>query len=279
VAKADATVRIVPEGHTIHRLAKDLQKDLSHQPVTAISPQGRFAGGAALIDGNYLKNSEAWGKHLFCSWANGCILHIHLGLIGKFRRSDLSQAPTDTVRLRLETTRDAWQLTGPQTCAIIEKYEKDNLVSQLGLDPLRLGKRGKETFVTRVRSVSKPLGAALLNQKLIAGIGNVYRSEILFLAGIRPDVLGSELTQGQAESIWDITVIQLRRGREWNRIVTVTSDDLGKRVTRETPKENTLYAYKRGGLPCRRCLTFIEQSTSAGRSIWYCPSCQEGTYA
>ena len=279
MAKADATVRIVPEGHTIHRLAADLKKDLSHEPVTAISPQGRFTDGAALIDGVLLKNSEAWGKHLFCSWTNGCILHIHLGLIGKFRRFDLSQVPTDTVRLRLETTKNAWQLTGPQTCAIIEKYERDHLVSQLGPDPLRLGKRGKKTFATRLRSVSKPLGAALLDQNLIAGIGNVYRSEILFLAGIRPDVLGIELTQAQAESIWDITVMQLRKGREWNRIVTVTSDDIGRRVTRKTAKGKTLYAYKRGGMPCRRCHTFIEQSTSAGRSIWYCPSCQEGTYA
>ena len=269
----------MPEGHTIHRLAADLEKDLSNGPVTALSPQGRFSDGASLIDGTHMLRSEAWGKHLFCWWETGHILHIHLGLIGKFRKFDLHHQPSETVRLRLETASVAWQLTGPQTCSVIDEDEWAYRISKLGPDPLRLGKRGGKEFCENILSTSIPLGAALLNQQFIAGIGNVYRSEILFLNGIRPDVSGKELTLKQAEEIWDTTVMLLRKGKAWNRIVTITPEDHGSRVTKKALDENALYVYKRGGLSCRRCSGFITQSTSAGRSIWYCPSCQKGTNA
>ena len=266
----------MPEGHTIHRLAEDLEKDLLDKPVTAFSPQGRFSEGSLLIDGTQMLRSEAWGKHLFCWWDNGYILHIHLGLIGKLRKFDLPHQATETVRLRLETTSIAWQLTGPQTCTVINQDEWEYRISKLGPDPLRLGKRGKKQFSENILKSSNPLGVALLNQQLISGIGNVYRSEILFLNGLQPDTPGRELTQTQAEEIWDTAVMLLRKGKAWNRIITVTPEDHGGRVTKKTLEENALYAYKRGGLPCRRCRGFITQSTSAGRSIWYCPSCQKG---
>ena len=269
----------MPEGHTIHRLATDLEKDLCDQPVTAFSPQGRFSEGASLIDGVQLLQSEAWGKHLFCWWENGCILHIHLGLIGKLRRFGIQHEPSETIRLRLETTSIAWQLTGPQTCAIIDEDEWSHRISKLGPDPLRLGKRGKKQFREKILNTSTSLGVALLNQQIIAGIGNVYRSEILFMTGIRPDVTGKGLTPAKADEIWDLAVILLRKGKAWNRIVTITPKDHGGNVTQKTLKENSLYAYKRSGLPCRRCSGLITQGTSAGRSIWYCPSCQKDTNA
>ncbi len=269
----------MPEGHTIHRLAEDLDLDLRGSPVRAVSPQGRFSAGAALIDKYYLQRSEAWGKHLFCWWNNGSILHVHLGLIGKFRRVDVNQKPPETVRLRLESDSIAWQLTGPQTCSIINEEEWEYQISKLGPDPLRLGKRGKKHFVEKILGTTLPLGSALLKQEIIAGIGNVYRSEILFLNGIHPEIKGKELTETKAEEIWDTAVVLLRKGKTWNRIVTITPDDHGGRVTKKTLAENALYTYKRGGLPCRRCSTYIMQSTIAGRSIWFCPSCQEGIHA
>ena len=75
----------MPEGHTIHKLARDLARDLAGSRVEAISPQGRFAEGAARIDGKLLKATDAWGKHLFLEFARTRV-HIHLGLFGRFRR-------------------------------------------------------------------------------------------------------------------------------------------------------------------------------------------------
>jgi endonuclease-8 len=68
----------VPEGHTIHRLARDLRTSLADQPVAASSPQVRFAEGAALLDGARLVRAEAWGKYLFCDFGVGEVLHVHL---------------------------------------------------------------------------------------------------------------------------------------------------------------------------------------------------------
>ena len=269
----------MPEGHTIHRLAEDLELDLCGGPVVAISPQGRFSDGAAIIDQSILLRSEAWGKHLFCWWDNGSVLHVHLGLIGKFRRFDVSQEASETVRLRLESNSVAWQLTGPQTCSVITEDEWEYQISRLGPDPLRLGKRGKKQFAERILKTSLPLVSALLKQDIIAGIGNVYRSEILFLNGIHPETSGKELSETEAEEIWDTAVVLLRKGKSWDKIVTITPDDHGRRVTKTIPRKNALYTYKRDGLPCRRCGTSIVQSTLAGRSIWFCPFCQEGINA
>lgn len=94
----------MPEGHTIHRLARDLAEDLHGRPVAVSSPQGRFDEGAARLDGATMTGAEAWGKHLFCHWDTGDVLHVHLGLIGKFRPTPAEEVAGETVRLRLEAT-------------------------------------------------------------------------------------------------------------------------------------------------------------------------------
>ena len=107
----------------------------------------------------------------------------------------------------------------------------------------------------------------------------MYRSEILFINGIHPEIAGKNLTKTEVDKIWDTAVVLLRKGKNWNKIITVTDGDHGGRVTKKTLRENALYAYKRSGFPCRRCETPIVQSTMAGRSIWFCPSCQKGSNA
>lgn len=265
----------MPEGHTIHRLARDLGADLGDlEAVAASSPQGRFADGAALLDGAALVRSEAWGKHLFCEWDSGAILHVHLGLIGKFRPAPLEREPRDTVRLRLESQDTAWQLTGPQTCAVVSPEDRESVTAALGPDPLRRGPKRRGEFIDRLRRTSRPVGAALLDQGIVAGIGNVYRAELLLLTGIHPERPASQVEEAEAAVLWDLTVEQLKRGLAWNRIVTVSEEDAGRRVTRRIRRDDALYAYKRDGRPCRRCGTPIEMAEVAGRSIWFCPVCQ-----
>ena len=264
----------MPEGHTIHRLARDLGHDLDGDPITASSPQGRFGAGAARINGSVLTKSEAYGKHLFCEWNTGDILHVHLGLIGKFRPTPLDGNPGDTIRLRLEGHQAAWHLTGPQTCALITPDERDDVTAKLGPDPLRRGSRRRAEFISRLGATKRPIGAVLLDQSVVAGIGNVYRAELLLLTGIHPERPASDLDPDQAGELWDLTVQQLKRGVKWNRIVTVSNNDIDRRVTRATLREDALYAYHRSDEPCRRCATLIEAREVAARSIWFCPTCQ-----
>lgn len=264
----------MPEGHTIHRLARDLDGDLAGAPVRATSPQGRFSDGAALIDGAELERAEAFGKHLFCSWSSGVILHVHLGLIGKFRRVSPEREPRDTIRLRLEGDTTAWQLTGPQTCAIVTPDHRDDVAASLGPDPLRRGANRKAEFVARLGATRRPIGAVLLDQGVIAGIGNVYRAELLWICGIHPETPAASVDAEMAGRLWDHTVAQLKRGLEWNRIVTVSSEHAAGRVTRRTRRDDALYVYKREGLPCRGCGDDIASMRLGGRTIAYCPTCQ-----
>jgi len=107
----------MPEGHTIHRLARDLNKTLRTRPIEASSPQGLFSAGADEIHGRDLARSEAWGKHLFLDFSDGPLLHIHLGLIGKLRPKGPAAPIQGEIRLRLANEYETWDLTGPMICA------------------------------------------------------------------------------------------------------------------------------------------------------------------
>lgn len=114
----------MPEGHIIHRLARELRSTLDGAAVGATSPQGRFSEGAAAIDGRLLVRADAWGKYLFCDFGTGEILHVHLGLIGKFRRrSTPPPDPVGIVRLRLVGQGATWDLSGPTRCELITPEE------------------------------------------------------------------------------------------------------------------------------------------------------------
>ncbi|MBD53311.1 MAG: DNA glycosylase [Acidimicrobiaceae bacterium] len=261
----------MPEGHTIHRLSKDLRTDLGTGLVTSCSPQGRFEHGASVIDQKPLLKSEAFGKHLFLTFSQEAILHIHLGLIGKFRPHPLDSQPSDTVRLRLEGAR-AWHLTGPQKCALIPKEELIKVVNTLGPDPLRRGGKWEE-FASGLTNRKTPIAISLLDQSVIAGIGNVYRAEFLFLLGIHPERPSHDLTQREIEDLWGLSASLLRQGVRLNRIVTVSQTDSGTTPGRLKPRD-ALYVYKRAGKPCRRCNSSIKITKLAGRSCWWCEKCQ-----
>jgi endonuclease VIII len=94
----------MPEGHTIHRIARDHTPLIVGHPVRVSSPQGRFEADAARVDGATLERIEPYGKHLFYRWSTGEVGHVHLGLFGKFRvqRTDESPEPIGQVRMRLQ---------------------------------------------------------------------------------------------------------------------------------------------------------------------------------
>ncbi len=263
----------MPEGHIIHRLAKELNETLGKRPVHATSPQGRFSAGAEVLNGERLVKADAFGKYLFCDFGRDQILHIHLGLIGKLRRLHAPiPEPVGVIRLRLEGDDDAWDLSGPTRCDLISPDEMESIISRLGADPLR---RNSDLSQTRelLRSSRKPIGARVLDQDVIAGIGNVYRAEILFLCGISPLRPSNTIKDDEFDCLWSHTVELMRIGKRLGRIVTTDPTEIGKPRGRMNDSER-LYAYKQEH--CRRCGTELVVAKVGGRSIWYCPTCQPG---
>jgi endonuclease VIII len=134
----------VPEGHTIHRLARDLA-ELQGRRVQASSPQGRFAAGADSVDGGRVERIEPFGKHLFLCMDTGSCVHVHLGMRGKWLRSaDPGRPALKQVRLRLASDAVAWDLIAPSTCELLDEEGMRRVVLGLGA-PVTVSKVGGRT--------------------------------------------------------------------------------------------------------------------------------------
>jgi len=265
----------MPEGHTIHRLARHQRADLAGQAISALAGQERFAAGADRLDQQVLIKVEAWGKHLFHHFEGGDVLHVHLGLIGKWlRRSPdhdgVLAPPTPTTRLRLATPDVAWDLTGPMACEVVTPSERDAVVALLGPDPLRRG-ADPERMWDRLQRSTKPIGLLVMEQDVVAGLGNVFRSELLNIVGIDPRRAGREVTRDEFDALWAETVRQLRLGLRRGQIVTMSPAELPRPLKRLQKGEGR-YAYKQE--VCGRCHTPLETFPLAGRTTWRCPNCQ-----
>lgn len=262
----------MPEGHSIHRLARRHRRDLVGHRVEASSPQGRFAEGAALIDGQVLDATDAWGKHLFHRYGDLWV-HVHLGLYGKFR--DGTGAPPEPVgalRLRL-VTDDRWlELRGPTACELMGDHERDLVLARLGPDPLRPD-ADPDAAAARISRSRRAIGGLLMDQAVLAGVGNVYRAEILFRHQVSPFLPGRDLDPAVWRAMWDDLVVLMRSGARSGRIITTEPDD------RERPhgrprRDDASYVYRRAGLPCRRCGAPVESATMEARNLFWCPVCQ-----
>lgn len=263
----------MPEGHTIHRYARHHRRLLRGQPVAASSPQGRFAAGAALLDGRVLRDVDPYGKHLFYRWDGGLTVHVHLGLYGGFRQFDgTAPPPTSGTRLELRTGDTTLRLAGPTACDLIDPVEEAVIRARLGPDPLRRD-ADVEAVWSALQRRTLPIGAALLDQRIVAGVGNVFRAEVLFLLGINPEMPARELSREQFDQLWKLLVSMLRAGVRAGKIITVDPAELGlRRQTRRV--EDWRYVYRRTDLPCRRCGTPIVAWTLTARTMYACPHCQ-----
>ena len=261
----------MPEGHTVHRIAIDHSKVLRGKPVAVSSPQGRFAADAALIDGARLKRLEAHGKHLFYVWSNGLVGHVHLGLFGKFR-VHLGPAPLDaqTVRMRLAVPRATVDLIGPTDCTIGTVDDRDRILRRLGPDPLRDDADPQQAYEAIARRAA-PIGQLLLDQKVMSGVGNVYRAEALFANGINPKRPGNQISPDEFDRLWATISAMLRQGVVENRIFTLDREDVDL-PTGATRRGESTYVYHRD--VCLRCGTPILTVDLGGRPCYYCPVCQ-----
>ena len=262
----------MPEGHTIHRIAKDHAPLLVDRDVIVTSPQGRFEAGAARLTGRRVERIEAHGKHLFQWWTGGEALHIHLGLFGKFRVANAATArqPTGATRVRWQTAATTIDLAGPNACELLGPDEVAAIVGRLGPDPLHAD-ADAGSALRRIAASRRPIGDLLLDQAVLAGVGNVYRAEALFVNAIWPERSGSTLSDDELQALWSTVAAMLRQGVRDNRIVTVDPRELGS-TKAKLPAGKATYVYKRDF--CLRCATAIVALDLGGRSCYACPSCQ-----
>jgi endonuclease VIII len=258
----------MPEGNILHRLARLHTRDFAGRTVRVSSPQGRFAAEAARLDGRRFRRAEAHGKHLFHFWQGGLIVHVHLGMAGEFYRfagGSRAPEPRPSVRVRLSTRESTVDLIGPPTCELITESERRVVLDRLGPDPLRED-ADPERVWTELRRRSRPIGDALLDQKVIAGVGNIFRNEALFLAGIHPLRRSDRLAREEWRELWTTTGRIMRRGLRPGALTTIDAEE------RAPLERGAFYVYERER--CRRCGGPIREFALSGRRMWVCRSCQ-----
>ncbi|MFZ2173719.1 MAG: DNA-formamidopyrimidine glycosylase family protein [Rhodococcus sp. (in: high G+C Gram-positive bacteria)] len=264
----------MPEGHTLHRLARLHQRRFAGAPVQVLSPQGRFADDAALVDGRVLVRSEAWGKHLWHHYESGLVVHVHLGLYGAFTESQVPmEPPLGQVRMRMVGAEFGTDLRGPTACEVLDPPQVAAIEARLGPDPLRKDADPDKAW-RRISGSKSPIGALLMDQAVISGIGNVYRAEVLFRHNIHPERPGRSLSRDEWDAMWTDLVALMKVGvRRGKMHVVRPEDDHGDPAyARDRPRT---YVYRRAGSRCRICGTPVAHTVMKGRNLFWCPACQQ----
>ncbi len=297
------------------------------RPWRVTSPQGPFTAGAARLTGRAPQRAEAWGKHLFIH-VGADIWQVHLGLYGAFSfqgdeqfagaaslgapRTATEQLtphydddgwiiptpPTGAVRARVHTRHGWADLRGPATCRVLNPMRYEQIIGRLGPDPLRqadgpLDEQMLQSFAQNLSRRRISIAAALMDQAVIAGVGNIYRAESLFVEGIDPDTPAARLTEEQVRSLWQTLTRQLRHGFTEGVIRTLrepetpresetrrepgTARGFGTLSDPQTPGRNPRrrhWVYKHQGTRCLRCGETIRSRELAGRRLYWCPGCQ-----
>ncbi|MGV0835131.1 Fpg/Nei family DNA glycosylase [Mycolicibacterium thermoresistibile] len=267
----------MPEGHTLHRLARLHQRRFAKAPVLVSSPQGRFAEGAAAVTGRVFLRADAWGKHLFHHYDGGRIVHVHLGLYGAFTEFEVPDGsdpapPVGQVRMRMIGRQYGTDLRGPTVCEVIDEPAVDDIIARLGPDPLRRDADPQRAW-ERISKSRRTIGALLMDQAVIAGVGNVYRSELLFRHGVDPFRPGIQLENAEFDQMWrdlvELMHVGLRRGK-----IHVVRREHDHGPPAYAPGRPRTYVYRRTGEPCRICGTAISTAQLEARNVYWCPGCQ-----
>jgi endonuclease-8 len=268
----------VPEGHTIHRLAARHRELFAGRTVSAASPQGRFAAGAATIDGRVLTDATAHGKHLLHRYDGGHTVHIHLGLYGRFTDgAGAAGPPAGELRLRLSTGEHWLDLRGPAACALLDPPDVDALLARLGPDPLRDDADPTPAYERIARS-TRPIAALLLDQSIVAGAGLIFVLETLFRAGVAPTRPGRTIDRTTWQALWADLRALMREAVQRGRIDTVHSahtPEAMRRPPRVDRHGGEVYVYRRPDQPCLVCTSPIRRGTLAGRNSYWCDACQK----
>jgi endonuclease-8 len=264
----------MPEGHTLHRLADLHGRRFAGGPVAVSSPQGRFAASAALVDGRVLERTDAHGKHLFHHYGPDLVVHVHLGLYGVFSDVPLPlEEPRGQVRMRMVGATHYADLRGATACELLTDAEADAIPARLGEDPLRADADPDRAW-SRISRSRAPLATLLMDQSVIAGIGNVYRAEVLFRHGLDPQLPGRALDRACWDEVWADLVDLLTEGYRRGIIETLRPEHEALSDGPVDASGKRVYAYRRAGHPCLLCGTPIAHAEHAARNLFWCPTCQ-----
>ncbi|NQX11880.1 Fpg/Nei family DNA glycosylase [Microbacteriaceae bacterium VKM Ac-2855] len=260
----------MPEGDTVYRAAHNLAAALDGEMLTRCDVRvPKYA--TVDLTGERIDSVVPRGKHLLMR-VGDYLIHSHLKMEGSWHLYDRTtpvkwRRPAYQARIILETER--WQAVGFElgTLEILRGSEEDDAVGYLGPDLLGPDWNAEEALRRLAASPERPIGLALLDQRNLAGLGNVYRAEVCFLRGILP-------TRPVGESGDLARTITLAQ-----RMIVANKDRTERTTTGNLRPGQQLWVYGREGKPCRRCRTPIRRSELGDdelqlRITYFCPRCQ-----
>ncbi|MEU5404250.1 DNA-formamidopyrimidine glycosylase family protein [Streptomyces sp. NPDC005963] len=268
----------MPEGDTVWRTAQLLHAALAGQVLTRFDLRvPRFA--TADLTGRPVLEVVARGKHLLARIDGGLTLHSHLRMDGAWRIFRAGErwrgGPSYEIRAVLGNSSHTAVGYRLPVLELIRTLDEEQVVGHLGPDLLGPDWDPQVAVARLLAKPSRPLGDALLDQRNLAGIGNVYKSELAFLAGVTPWSPVADLPAGIPERLMATAHRLLIANRNtFDRQTTARSPGGGSTATR-------LFVYGRSGLPCLRCGTPIRRAaagkgTGDERVTYWCPGCQSG---
>jgi endonuclease-8 len=277
----------MPEGDTILRAARTLHRVLAGKAVTrfeSVFPAVTRVADDHPIVGRTVESVTARGKHMLMAFSGDLILHTHMRMNGSWHIYPTGarwQRPARDMRVLVGTAQAVAVGFNVPIAELLSSRElaRHEGLQSLGPD-LLAGTDGEGVFdradaIRRIRERERdPIADVLLNQRVVAGIGNVFKSEILFLAGVHPFVTVSTLSASDVEHVIDVAR-QVMAANVMTRSQTL-STSIGRRTTRSLDPHAKLWVYGRAGKPCRRCgaIVLAEATGADARLTYWCPECQ-----
>jgi endonuclease VIII len=277
----------MPEGDTIFRAAEALHRALAGRTVTrfeSVYPALTRVAVDHPIVGRTVESVFARGKHLLIAFSGDLVLRTHMRMNGSwhlYRAGVRWQRPARDMRVLVGTGDIVAVGFNVPIAELLSTRDIARHKDLQALGPDLLADAGLQTpfdpdeVVRRMRARGgDAIGDVLLNQRVVAGIGNVFKSEILFLAGTDPFTPVARLTDGDLERLVGISRDQLA-ANVMTRTQTL-SRSIGRRTTRSMDPGAKLWVYSRGGKPCRRCgaLILAKKTGPDARLTYWCPRCQ-----
>ncbi|MCJ1672212.1 MULTISPECIES: Fpg/Nei family DNA glycosylase [unclassified Rathayibacter] len=262
----------MPEGDSVHRLAARLRRAADGRTVADGELRSGDAAGSSL-EGLRILEHDTHGKHLLTRFSGDLTLHTHLRMQGSWTVTSPGRAVPRAVqkdvrvRLRLDDGVTLWGVDLP-VVELLPTRDEARAVGHLGPDPLRTDWSAEEAVARLSRTPERPVVAALLDQRLMAGLGNLWANEICFLRGLFP---------WRPVGTVDVRALVATAARGLRASVTVPG--MFQTTTGDTRRGERHWVAGRAGRPCLRCGTTVlvraeVRDDPEQRRTWWCPHCQ-----
>lgn len=262
----------MPEGDTIRRIARVLGRELTGRDISRLTLN--HLGDIPDLAGKRVEKIEALGKHMLVSFNAPWVLRVHLGMNGRWRRLHVRQrAPRDPT-VRIESGEAAYVCEGAYKAELLRgsTLRTNPRIARLGpdllADPPDIDAAVKRA--TQPGNASREIGDVIMDQRIAAGVGNVYKSEVLFECRVHPRQLMHELSETDVRGIYEKAAALMRLNLLTRRRTSVPLR------RRPQPSSHRFWVYVRAGKPCMDCGTIIKRFLQGdmGRSTYFCPRCQ-----